>query len=141
MAVNYCSEDFRQAALDWTQGHGVHVILDMVGGSYVERNLKALAIEGRLIQIAFLEGSRVTVDFRTLMARRLTWTGSTLRPQSVSAKGTIADALRRRVWPLLDAGAVRPLIFETFPLAQAAEAHRLMESSAHIGRIMLRCSE
>ncbi len=138
-AVNYHREDFEQAALEWTTGRGVDMVLDMVGGPYTERNLRSLAVEGRLIQIAFLEGSQITADFRTLMARRLTWTGSTLRPQSLEAKSAIAQELRHKVWPLLEAGHVRPLIYSTFPLSQAAQAHERMEGGAHVGKLVLLC--
>jgi NADPH2:quinone reductase len=113
------------------------VILDMVGGPYVEKNLRSLAVEGRLVQIAFLQGSKVTLDLVHLMMRRQTITGSTLRPQPVAAKAAIAASLRDKVWPLIEAGTVRPVIDRTFPLADAAEAHRLMESSRHIGKILL----
>ena len=109
----------------------------MVGGPYVERNLQALAVEGRLVQIAWLEGAKIQGNFMPLMLKRLTWTGSTLRPRSVEQKGEIARALEERVIPLLAAGTVKPLIHATFPLAEAAAAHRLMESSAHIGKIVL----
>lgn len=139
-AINYNTEDFEQATLEWTAGRGVDMVLDMIGGPYTERNLRSLALEGRLIQIAFLEGSQITADFRTLMARRLIWTGSTLRPQSIEAKSVIAQELRHKVWPVLDAGHVRPLIYSTFPLLQAAQAHQLMESGVHIGKIILHCS-
>ena len=138
-AINYRTKDFLEVILERTGGRGVDVILDIVGGSYVERNLRALAVEGRLVQIAFLETSEVKANFMILMTRRLTWTGSTLRPRSVEEKGAIAAALREHVWPLLENGAVRPLIFKTFPLAEAAEAHRLMESSVHVGKIILVC--
>ncbi|MDI5936326.1 NAD(P)H-quinone oxidoreductase [Halomonas kalidii] len=136
-AINYHREDFEQATLEWTAGRGVDMVLDIVGGPYTERNLRSLSVEGRLIQIAFLEGSQITADFRTLMARRLTWTGSTLRPQSLEAKSAIARDLRHKIWPLLEAGYVRPLIYTTFPITQAAQAHALMESGAHIGKIVL----
>jgi putative PIG3 family NAD(P)H quinone oxidoreductase len=140
-AVNYRSEDFQQAAKDWTDGRGVDVILDIIGGDYVDRNLRTLAVGGRLVQVAFLQGSRVSAEFGRLLTRRLTWTGSTLRPQSTAAKGAIAGALRQHVWPLLEAGRMRPPVFRTFPLNEAAEAHRLMESGEHIGKIVLRCGE
>src|SRR5438874_5463001 len=122
------------------QGRGVDVILDMVGGPYVEKNLRSLALEGRLVQIAFLQGSKVTLDLAHLMMRRQTITGSTLRPRPVAEKAVIARNLRDKVWPLIEAGKVRPVIDRTFPLAEAAAAHRLMESSAHIGKILLRTS-
>jgi len=109
----------------------------MVGGDYIPRNLACLAVEGSLVQIAFLSGSKQEIDILPLMMKRLTLTGSTLRPRTVAQKGAIAAALRARVWPLLEAGTVAPVIHATFPLAQAADAHRLMESSAHIGKIVL----
>ncbi|HEX7076099.1 MAG TPA: NAD(P)H-quinone oxidoreductase [Hyphomicrobiaceae bacterium] len=136
-AINYKTEDFVTVAKELTDGKGVDVILDMVGGAYVPRNIRALAVEGRLVQIAWLGGSKVEADFMMLMIKRLTWTGSTLRPRSVEQKGEIARALEAKVWPLIEAGKVKPVMFKTFPLAEAAEAHRLMESSTHIGKIVL----
>jgi len=136
-AIDYRREDFHAVIREATQGRGVDVILDMVGGPYVEKNLRSLAVEGRLVQIAFLQGSKVALDLVHLMMRRQTITGSTLRPQSVAAKAAIAAALREKVWPLVEAGTVRPVIDRTFPLAEVAEAHRLMESSQHIGKILL----
>ncbi|MGF1649916.1 MAG: NAD(P)H-quinone oxidoreductase [Hyphomicrobiaceae bacterium] len=136
-AINYAREDFKDRAMALTDGAGVDVILDMVGGDYVSRNLDVLALEGRLVQIAWLGGSKVSADFMKLMTRRLTWTGSTLRPRTIEQKAEIARALEAKVWPLLEAGTVKPIIHTTFPLARAADAHRLMESSAHIGKIML----
>jgi NADPH2:quinone reductase len=136
-AIDYRSEDFVAAVREATGGHGADVILDMVGGPYIEKNLRALAVEGRLVQIAFLQGSKVTLDLVHLMVRRQTITGSTLRPQSVAAKAAIARVLGEKVWPLIEAGVVRPVIDRTFPLAEAADAHRLMESSRHIGKIVL----
>lgn len=124
-----------------TAGKGVDVILDMVGGPYVERNLQALAVEGRLVQIAWLQGAKLQANFMPLMLKRLTWTGSTLRPRSVAQKGQIAQALEAQVWPLLAAGKIRPLVHATFPLREAAAAHRLMESSQHIGKIVLTVDE
>jgi len=137
-AINYRTADFVEAINELTSGKGVDLILDMVGGSYVGRNLKALATEGRLVLIGFMGGEPTApVDFRRILTRRLTITGSTLRPRSVSEKGQIAAALRTEVWPLLDRGVVKPVIHRVFPLADAAEAHRLMESSEHIGKIVL----
>ena len=136
-AIDYRSEDFVEVVRAETGGRGVDVILDMVGGSYVERNLRALAVEGRLVQIAWLEGAKVQANFTQLMVKRLTWTGSTLRPRSVEQKGEIARALESRVLPLLAEGRVKPLVHATFPLAEAAAAHALMESSTHIGKIVL----
>jgi NADPH:quinone reductase len=138
VAINYRSADFVEVVREQTGGRGVDLILDMVGGSYVSRNLAALAVDGRLVQIGLLEGEPLAqVDFRRVLGRRLTITGSTLRPRSVKEKGDIADALRREVWPLLERGTVRPVIHATFPLAEAAAAHRLMESSTHIGKLVL----
>jgi len=137
-AINYRTTDFVAAVQAHTGGRGVDLILDIMGGSYVPRNLAALAIDGRLVQIGLLEGEPVAaVDLRRVLGRRLTLTGSTLRARSVEEKGRIADALRREVWPLVEAGRVKPLVAATFPLAGAAEAHRLMESSAHVGKIVL----
>jgi NADPH:quinone reductase len=136
-AIDYRREDFVAAIQAATGGKGVDVILDMVGGDYISRNLACLAVEGRLVQIAFLSGSKQEIDILPLMMKRLTLTGSTLRPRTVAQKGAIAAALKARVWPLLDAGTVVPVIHATFPLARAADAHRLMESSAHIGKIVL----
>jgi NADPH2:quinone reductase len=109
----------------------------MVGGSYIGRNLSIMAMDGRLVQIAFLQSSKAEVDFRPIMLRRLTFTGSTLRPRSVAMKAEIAEALRVNVWPLLDQGKIKPVIHATFPLERTREAHELMESSAHQGKIIL----
>ena len=136
-AVNYQDEDFVEAAREFSGGHGVDVVLDMVGGDYIPRNIRALAADGRLVNIAFLRGSTIELNFMTVMLKRLTLSGSTLRPQSVKRKGEIAAALRERVWPLIARGEIKPVIHATFPLANATEAHRLMESSQHIGKIML----
>lgn len=136
-AIDYRGEDFVEVAKAETGGRGVDVILDMVGGPYVERNLQALAVEGRLVQIAWLQGAKLEGNFLPLMLKRLTWTGSTLRPRSIEQKGAIAAALKEKVLPLLAEGKVKPLIHRTFPLAEAAAAHALMESSQHIGKIVL----
>jgi len=136
-AIDYRQEDFAAAIKEATQGRGVNVILDMVGGPYIEKNLRSLAVEGRLVQIAFLQGSKVTLDLVHLMMRRQTITGSTLRPRPVADKVATAQALREKVWPLIEKKQVRPIVDRSFPLAEAAEAHRLMESSAHIGKILL----
>ncbi|MDT2021956.1 NAD(P)H-quinone oxidoreductase [Methylocella sp. CPCC 101449] len=137
-AINYRNEDFVQVVKDATGGKGVDVVLDIIGGDYIPRNLQALALEGRLVQIAFLGGTRsVTVDFGQIMMKRLTVTGSTLRPQSVPQKAKIAAELAEHVWPLLNAGTIRPLVDSVYPLGQAAEAHRRMESSVHVGKIIL----
>ena len=137
-AIDYRREDFVEVVRTITAGRGVDLILDMVGGSYVARNLSILAMDGRLVQIGFMEGEPTApVDFRKVLGRRLTITGSTLRPRSVDEKGRIAAALRREVWPLVEHGAVKPIVYRTFPLELAADAHRLMESSEHIGKIVL----
>ncbi len=135
--IDYRQEDFVQIVKAATQGRGVDVILDMVGGDYVGRNLAAAAMHGRIVNIAFLKGSKVEVDLLPIMVKRLTLTGSTLRPRSVAEKAEIARALETRIWPLLAEGKIRPQIYKAFPLDEAAEAHRLMESSAHVGKIML----
>jgi NADPH:quinone reductase len=135
--INYRTEEFVQATLDLTGRRGVDLVLDMVAGDYVARNLAVLAVEGRLVQIGLMGGDAAPLDLRRILARRLTVTGSTLRPRSIAEKGQIAGALRREVWPLLETGRVKPVIYRTFPLAQAAAAHALMESSAHIGKIVL----
>jgi len=136
-AINYNSQDFVEEVLQLTEQKGVNAILDMVGGSYMQRNLRALAIEGRLLQIAFLQPSKVEVDWVSLMTKRLTFTGSTLRPRSAQDKAQIASELHAQVWPLLEAGSVKPIIHQVFDLKNAAQAHALMESSKHIGKIML----
>jgi NADPH2:quinone reductase len=136
-AINYRELDFVAEALRLTEDRGVDVVLDIVGGSYVARNLRVLAVEGRLVQIGLQEGSRVELDLHPIMRQRLTITGSTLRGRSVEQKGAIAREVRERVWPLLNAGRVRPVIDHVFPLAAAAEAHRRMESGEHIGKIVL----
>ncbi|WP_425039795.1 NAD(P)H-quinone oxidoreductase [Primorskyibacter sp. S187A] len=134
-AINYREEDFVEVMK--SEG-GANLILDMVGGEYIARNLKSLAMEGRLVQIAFLQGPKTEINFAPLMMRRLTITGSTLRPQSDEAKAEIARQLRRDVWPLLSAGTVGPVMDSEFDLAEAAAAHTRMESSGHIGKIVLR---
>jgi putative PIG3 family NAD(P)H quinone oxidoreductase len=136
-AIDYKAEDFVAAVKDFTEGRGADVILDMVGGDYVARNLKCLALEGRLVQIAFLKGSKLELDLLPLMLKRQTLTGSTLRPRSVAEKGAIAAELRDRVWPWIEAGRVKPVIHRTFPLAEVAAAHRLLEEGRHIGKIVL----
>ena len=134
-AINYREEDFAEILLG---AGGADVILDMVGGDYLPRNLKALADDGRLVQIAVLGGAKSQINLAQLMVRRLTLTGSTLRPQSDAAKARIAEELRRNVWPLLDDGRIAPVMDSEFPLAQAAAAHARMESSGHIGKIVLK---
>lgn len=137
VAIDYRTQDWVAAVLEATGGRGADLVLDMVGGDYVSKNLDAVAVDGRLVQIAFLQGSRVEVDWLRLMVKRLTYTGSTLRPQSVAAKAQIARALEEKVWPLLGAGRCHPLVHATFPLREAAAAHALMETSTHIGKIVL----
>jgi len=137
LAVNYKSEDFVAATKAATGGKGADVILDMVGGDYVERNYEAAAVEGRVVQIAFQGSPKATVNFMRLMLKRLHHTGSTLRSRSVADKGAIARAIEDKVLPLMNAGKVKPIIFKTFPLNEAAAAHALMETSAHIGKIVL----
>ena len=136
-AFNYKTQDWVAEVRAATGGKGVDVILDMVGGDYVPRELKCLAEEGRLVFIAYLRGPRSELDIDAVMRRRLTVTGSTLRPRSTEFKGSLARNLREKIWPLIEAGRIRPQLYRTFPLAQAAEAHRLMESSQHIGKIVL----
>jgi putative PIG3 family NAD(P)H quinone oxidoreductase len=136
-AIDYKKQDFAEEVKRLAKG-GIDVILDMVGGDYIERNLKCLALEGRLAQIAFLQGSRVECDWRFIMLKRLTVTGSTLRASPPQRKAMLARALRENVWPLFEQGKVRQVIHATFDLAQAPQAHALMESSKHIGKIMLR---
>lgn len=136
-AINYREEDFVEVLKQATGKKGIDVILDMVGGDYIQRNIKAAARDGRIVNIAYLNGSKAEVDFMMVMLKRLTLTGSTLRVRSVTDKAAIADALRSTVWPLIEAGKVKPQLFKTFPLAQADKAHALMETSAHIGKIVL----
>ena len=136
-AINYRTQDFVAELKAATGGKGVNVILDMVGGDYFPRELKCLADDGRLVFIAFLRGPKTELDINEVMRRRLTITGSTLRPRPVEVKGAIARSLRERVWPLIEAGRIKPVIYKTFPLAEAREAHTLMESSQHIGKIVL----
>ena len=136
--INYRTEDFVAVIQEHTEGRGVDVILDIIGGDYFSRNIAALAKDGRLVQIGLMGGTASpTIDLNQVLRRWLTITGSTLRPRSVEEKGSIAAALRREVWPLLESGRVKPIVYRTFPLTDAASAHRLMESSAHIGKIVL----
>ena len=136
-AINYQEEDFVEIVHGLTSNHGVNVILDMVGGSYINRNIEALSQNGRLVLIAFLDGSKVNVDLMPVLRKWLTITASTLRPRSVAEKQHIAESLQERVWPLLESGKIRPEIGAIFPLGEAGKAHKLMESSRHIGKIML----
>ncbi len=141
-AINYRAQDFVTVVREMTAGRGVDLVLDIVGGSYVSRNLAVLAMDGRLVVIGFMGGDPMAhVDLRPVLGRRLTITGSTLRPRTVVEKGEIATALREQVWPLLEAGTVKPIVHRTFPLVDAAAAHRLMESGEHIGKIVLTMDE
>ncbi len=139
-AVNYHEADFVESVRQWTDGHGVDVVLDMVGAAYFSRNLRCLAMDGRLVLIAFQSGAKLDagLDLTPIMTRRLHVTGSTMRPRTAAQKAAIADALRHEVWPVLSAGRRGPVIYEIFPLDRAADAHRLMESGQHIGKIVLR---
>ncbi len=137
LGVNYRKHDFVALTLQATAGRGADVILDMVGSDYVERNYAAAAVDGRIVQIAFLRGQKATVDLRLIMAKRLIHTGSTLRPRSPAEKAVIAEALRAKVWPLLEAGRLRPVIDSVFPLAEASKAHERIESAEHVGKIVL----
>ena len=136
-AFNYKTQDWSNELRAATGGKGVNVILDMVGGDYVPKELKCLADEGRLVFIAFLRGPKTELDINEVMRRRLVLTGSTLRPRPVEFKGYVAKNLREKIWPLIEAGKIKPEIFKVFPLAEAAEAHRLMETSQHIGKLVL----
>jgi NADPH2:quinone reductase len=136
-AFNYKTQDWVAEVRTATGGKGVNVILDMVGGDYVPRELKCIAEDGRLVFIAYLRGPRSELDIDAVMRRRLTITGSTLRPRSTEFKGGIARSLREKIWPLIEAGRIKPQVYKTFALAEASEAHRLMESSQHIGKIVL----
>lgn len=138
LAVNYKQENYVDSSRDFTEGRGVDLILDMVGGDYIERNFDACAEDGRIVQIAFLSGSKVEVNFAKLMVKRLTLTGSTLRPQTNAFKARIAEALREQVWPLVEDGSVFPVMDEVFELADAASAHEKMEAGKHIGKIVLK---
>ncbi len=136
--VNYRTDDFVLAMAALTNGRGIDVILDMVGGEYVARNLATLAMHGRLVQIAVLGGARAEINLIPLLQRRLILTGSTLRPRSLEEKAAIADALETRVWPLINSGTVTPIIHATYPLVEAAAAHRAMEEGLHVGKLVLR---
>lgn len=137
LAVNYKEQDFVDVFLEATAGRGVDLILDMVAGSYLERDVSLAAVDGRIVIIAFLGGTRAEMDWRPVMVKRLTITGSTLRPRPVKEKGEIAAALLKHVWPFLESGKIRPVISKVFPLEKASRAHALMESSEHIGKIIL----
>ena len=136
-AFNYKTGDWAEELKAATGGKGVNVILDMAGGDFVPKELKSLAEEGRLVMIAFLRGMKTEIDLSVVMSKRLQITGSTLRPRPIEFKGQVAKSLRERVWPLIEAGRIKPVVYKTFPLAEASEAHRLMETSQHIGKIVL----
>jgi NADPH:quinone reductase len=136
-AIDYRRQDFVAIVRDVTGGRGADVVLDIVGAEYFARNIDALAVEGRLVEIATLHGAKTELNLQTVMQRRLTITGSTLRARSIADKGAIARAVHQHVWPLFESGAVKPVIHATFPLRAAADAHRLLESSAHIGKLVL----
>lgn len=136
-AINYRSEDFVKEAKAITEGRGVDVVFDMVGGDYIARNVEVLAPDGRLVFIAFQKGVKAEINFLPIMIKRLTVTGSTLRPRDTGFKSAIARELQSKVWPLISSGSIRPIIHATFPLAEAAEAHRVMEEDRHIGKIVL----
>jgi NADPH:quinone reductase len=135
--IDYRNEDFVEVIKAATQGYGIDVTLDMVAGSYVQRNIDVAAIEGRIVTISMLGGSKAEINMGQVLVRRVTLTGSTLRARTVAQKAAVADAMRHNVWPLIESGKVKPVIFKTFPLNEASEAHRLMESSNHIGKIVL----
>jgi NADPH2:quinone reductase len=137
LAINYLTEDFVAKAKEFTSGTGANLILDMVAGDYVDRNLQAAAEDGRIVQIAVMNGADVEINVYRIMQKRLTLTGSTLRPRPIAFKAAIAEALRKNVWPLLEAGRAKPVIDSTFPLREATQAHARLESSAHIGKIVL----
>jgi len=136
-AVNYREEDFVSVVMSLTGGRGVDVILDMVGGDYFGRNIDLLALEGRLLQIAVLRGARTEINLAKLLKQRLTVTGSTLRSRSVDEKTALAAAMERGVWPLLESGKVRPIVYAKLPLTHAAEAHRILEEGKHVGKVVL----
>lgn len=137
LAINYNEEDYVEVVKTATSGRGVDLILDMVGGAYIARNIRALAMDGRLAMIAFLGGPKAEINFAQIMAKRITVTGSTLRPRSIQDKAVIAEALREVVWPMIEAGRIAPVMDSTFPLEQAVDAHRRIESAGHIGKIVL----
>jgi NADPH2:quinone reductase len=141
LAINYAEDDFVEAVRDFTNGQGADLVLDMVGGDYLPRNLRALAEDGRHVSIAVQRGARAEVDIFDIMRRRLTLSGSTLRPRSVQFKAMVADELMRNVWPHVEAGRLKPVIDSTFPLAEAAAAHRRMEAGSHVGKIVLTMGE
>jgi len=137
-AINYNEQDFAAVIASHTDKRGVDVILDMVGGPYIQKNIRSLAPRGRLVQVAFMQGSKAELDMMTVMTKRITITGSTMRPRSTAEKGELAAALKHKVWPLLERGKVAPVIERVFALEDVAAAHTLMETSAHVGKILLR---
>lgn len=139
-AINYQVSDFVEKTKSWTGGRGVDLILDIVGGDYLQRNLDCLATDGRLMQIALQKGPKTAINLLPILLKSLTLAGSTLRPRSVAAKALIAEALKEKVWPLLESRRIKPVVYATFALEKAGEAHRLMESSRHMGKIVLRVS-
>ena len=136
-AINYRTEDFVEAVRTATNGRGVDLVLDIVGAEYVPRNIECLALNGRLVQIGLIGGSRAQVDLRAVLQKRLTVTGSTLRARTVEEKGELAREVESHVWPLLSSGAIRPIVHATFPLRRAAEAHQVLDSGSVIGKIVL----
>ena len=136
-AINYKEQDFAEVIKDYTNGTGVNVILDMVGGDYINRNIKSLAVEGRLVQIAFLQGPKTEVNFLPVMLKRLVLTGSTLRAREIPFKAAIARELHAKVWPLIEAGKVRPVMDSVFPMTRAVDAHKRIDSAGHVGKIVL----
>ena len=138
LAINYRTQDFAKEVMDATDQKGVNIILDMVGGNYMQRNINCLSVDGRLVQIAFLQPSKTEVDWIGLMVKRLTFTGSTLRPRTAADKAQMANELHEKVWPLLQQGKCLPVVHQVFDLREATQAHELMESSTHIGKIMLK---
>lgn len=139
-AINYREQDFVEEIKQLTAGNGVNVILDMIGGDYIQKNIQCAAIGARIVNIAFLQGAKANVNFMPVMLKRLTLTGSTLRPQSNEFKASVAHSLHQHIWPEIEAGNIKPVIYKTFPLAEVAEAHRLMESNQHIGKLVLSLS-
>jgi NADPH2:quinone reductase len=137
LAINYREQDFEQEVMAATDGKGVDVILDMVGGDYVPRNIRCLGELGRLVFIATLRGAKSELNIMEVMRRRLTITGSTLRPRTLEFKAAVAANLQKHIWPLIEAGTIKPVIYQTFPLAEAGKAHTLMESSEHVGKLVL----
>ncbi len=137
-AINYRDEDFVEVVKEVTEGHGADVILDMVGGSYIERNFSAAAVDGHIVQIAFLQGPKAELSFMRVMMKRLTVTGSTLRARTTQVKGEIANAVEKNIWPLVEAGKMKPVMDASYPLSEASKAHAHMESGENIGKIVLK---